>query len=262
MDSEVALSSATVAGVATVAVAVIDDTQHGGRQCRTQPHLDFVGDLAHILPFPLLWLSIIEPRPNPRTDFRTYSITDDAPKRAQRLHGRIERPVAAPCDHAGCDLPGEFRAPQSNRRPGSEGGWQFLCLEHVRAFNSGYNFFDGLSPDEIIEAQSPLAGWEQTTSPKGRMAFSFGDAHDLFSAGSKPAPQRHKWGGFGDAQALSALGLGDSATAAEVRRAYKRLVRRYHPDSNEGDRSMEGKLQAVVNAYTHLKSSSAFKTES
>jgi hypothetical protein len=145
--------------------------------------------------------------------------------------------------------------------PGSEGGWQFLCLDHVRAFNAGYNFFDGLSMDEIHEAQSPLAGWEQAATAKGRMAFSFGDAHDLFGA-DRPAPAPKRWAGFGDAQALGALGLGDAATAADVRRAYKRLVRRYHPDSNEGDRSMEGKLQAVVNAYTHLKSASAFKTES
>ncbi len=59
-----------------------------------------------------------------------------------------------------------------------------------------------------------------------------------------------------------ALGLGDGATGADVRRAYKRLVRRYHPDSNGGDRAQEGKLQAVVNAYTHLKSAPAFQSES
>lgn len=152
----------------------------------------------------------------------------------------------------------------SNRTPGHEAGWQFLCLDHVRAFNAGYNFFDGLSAEEVRDAQSPLAGWERSTSPRGREAFTFGDAHDLFA--DSPAPQRasaapRRWSGFGDAQALAALGLGDAATAAEVRRAYKRLVRRYHPDSNEGDRSMEGKLQAVVNAYTHLKSASAFTSE-
>ncbi len=158
-------------------------------------------------------------------------------------------------------MPGEFRAPRSNRLPGSEGGWQFLCLDHVRAFNAGYNFFDGLSPDEIHEAQSPLAGWEQATTPRGRPAFSFGDAHDLFNTDRRPAAPR-RWAATGDAAALSALGLTDAATATDVRRAYKRLVRRYHPDSNGGDRSHEGKLQAVVNAYTHLKSASAFRTES
>ncbi len=138
-----------------------------------------------------------------------------------------------------------------------------LCLEHVREFNAGYNFFDGLSPDEIHEAQSPLAGWERTEAGRGgRQAFSFGDSHDLFGSETRPRPAARRWSGFGDQQALSALGLGDAATADDVRRAYKRLVRRYHPDSNEGDRSMEGKLQAVVNAYTHLKQASAFRTES
>ena len=185
----------------------------------------------------------------------------EAPKRTARLHGRIERPQPSPCEAPGCTLVGEFRAPKSNRLPGSEGGWQFLCLDHVRAFNAGYNFFDGLSPDEIRDAQSPLAGWEQTVSPKGRPAFSFGDAHDLFSADRKPAARTKRWAETGDAQALSALGLTDIATAADVRRAYKRLVRRYHPDSNGGDRGQEGRLQAVVNAYTHLKSAHRFKTE-
>ena len=199
--------------------------------------------------------------PTPKRHAKITTESPDAPKRTARLHGRIDRPQPAACDHPGCVQVGEFRAPRSNRVPGSEGGWQFLCLDHVRAFNSGYNFFDGLSPDEIRDAQSPLAGWEQTTSPNGRPAFSFGDAHDLFGADKRPAAAPRRWAGFGDAQALSVLGLGDAATATDVRRAYKRLVRRYHPDSNEGDRSMEGKLQAVVNAYTHLKSASAFKTE-
>jgi hypothetical protein len=167
------------------------------------------------------------------------------------------------CEHPGCAAPGEFRAPRSNRLPGDEGGWQMLCLDHVRAFNARYNFFDGLSPDEIHEAQSPLAGWERVASGRGgREAFSFGDSHGLFNGDARPKPAPRRWAGFGDAQALAALGLGDAATATDVRRAYKRLVRRYHPDSNEGDRSMEGKLQAVVNAYTHLRNASAFRTES
>lgn len=157
---------------------------------------------------------------------------------------------------------GEFRAPLSNRVPGSEGGWQMLCLDHVREFNAGYNFFDGLTPDEIHEAQSPLAGWEKVETRTGRPAFSFGDPHDMFGGETSRRPAPKRWAGIGDSQALATLGLGDAATATDVRRAYKRLVRRYHPDSNEGDRSMEGKLQAVVNAYTHLKQASAFRTES
>ena len=142
--------------------------------------------------------------------------------------------------------------------PGDKGGWQWLCLDHVRAFNAKYNFFDGLSVDEIHDAQSPLAGWERDGT--GR-AFTFGDPHDLFG-GSRPAPAPKRWPGLGDGHALEALGLTDAATVADVRRAYKRLVRRFHPDSNGGDRSHEAQLQRTVNAWQHLRASPGFQGQS
>ena len=43
-----------------------------------------------------------------------------------------------------------------------------------------------------------------------------------------------------------------------VEAAYLDLVRRYHPDKNGGDRSHEKALQAVIEAYTALKSRPAF----
>ena len=145
--------------------------------------------------------------------------------------------------------------------PGDVGGWQFLCLDHVRAFNARYNYFDGMTPDEVSEAQSPLAGWVRDTV-RGKPAFSLGDPHALFTADRRARTAPERWSGKGDAQALGALGLDRSATAADVRRAYRGLVRRYHPDSNGGDRSHEGKLQAVVGAFTHLKSAAGYKMES
>ena len=192
---------------------------------------------------------------DPRHDARGPHSRDRA--KGSRFHGRAAEPHPNGCAHPGCAAAGEFRAPVTNRLPGDTGGWQFLCLDHVRAFNAKYNFFDGLSPDEIHEAQSPIAGWERDVHGK---AFTFGDPHDLFG-GDRVRPEPRRWPATGDAQALGALGLTDAATSADVRRAYKRLVRRYHPDSNGGDRSQEGKLQAVVNAYTHLKASTAFRPE-
>ena len=85
--------------------------------------------------------------------------TDEAPPRRARFHGRVELPDPTPCAHPGCTAAAEFRAPASNRVAGHVGGWQWLCLDHVREFNAGYNFFDGMAPDEISEAQSPMAGW-------------------------------------------------------------------------------------------------------
>ena len=94
--------------------------------------------------------------------------------RNPRFHGRVEG-ARDRCAVPGCDEPGEFKAPLSASNFDGPGQWRFLCLEHVREHNAKYNFFNGMSPEEISEAQSPLAGWERAT-----LAF----AH----AGSDPAP--------------------------------------------------------------------------
>ncbi|MGL4542020.1 MAG: molecular chaperone DnaJ, partial [Polymorphobacter sp.] len=61
---------------------------------------------------------------------------DEASVRRPRFHGRVALPQPGRCAASGCTAVGEFRAPLSNRTPGSIGGWQFLCLDHVREFNA------------------------------------------------------------------------------------------------------------------------------
>lgn len=188
------------------------------------------------------------------------SVSEGSARSGPRFHGRVERAEPERCAVPGCDLPGEFRAPRSNRAPGEISGWQYLCLGHVRDFNATYNFFDGLSPDEIAAAQSPLAGWEHAAhDPTVRFNDPLGALHGRFAAA---APARRSTSGEilsdADLAALKTLELDAAATRADLARAYKALVRRYHPDANAGDRSTERQLQDVVQAYTHLKSSRAF----
>ena len=188
-------------------------------------------------------------------------MTEGSTIRRPRFHGRVERPEPAACAFPGCTEPAEFRAPQSNRVAGEVGGWQWLCLDHVRAFNAGYNFFDGMSPEAIAKAQSPLAGWERAAhDPSVRFNDPLGALHgrygpDVFAG--RRAKSGHVLGDV-DVRALKTLDLDVSATLADIRHQYKLLVRRFHPDSNGGNRAHEGKLQDVVQAYTHLKSAPAF----
>ena len=182
-----------------------------------------------------------------------------------KMHGRVEG-ARDRCAVPGCRAPGEFKAPLQPANFDGPGSWRFLCLEHVREHNSKYNFFEGMSPDEITEAQSPIAGWDRATR-----AF----AH----AGSDPAPS---WSDFADPleaisgrfrrkhnedtsrfsrheqRALSILGLGEDADLKAVRSSYSKLVRRFHPDRNGGDRSHEGRLGEVIEAYQTLRKSAAF----
>lgn len=189
-------------------------------------------------------------------------------RRQDRFHGRVGA-GDQPCAHPGCTERGEFRAP-GLARPGFDGPgqWRWLCLDHVRAFNAGYNFFDGMSADEIEAAQRPFAGWERETrafaaagAAAGPRWSDFVDPLDAINARFAEARQTRPDGrplADADRRALKVLGLAADADRKAIRKRYTELVRRYHPDRNGGDRSHEKALQDVISAYTHLKSAPAF----
>lgn len=51
------------------------------------------------------------------------------------------------------------------------------------------------------------------------------------------------------------LGIKRAASPEEVKRAYRRLVFRYHPDRNPGDEAAAGKFKQVLDAYSVLSDS-------
>jgi molecular chaperone DnaJ len=48
------------------------------------------------------------------------------------------------------------------------------------------------------------------------------------------------------------LGVAHGATEAEIKRAYRRLARRYHPDINPGDQSSAARFRQILEAYETL----------
>ena len=184
-----------------------------------------------------------------------------------RLHGRVEG-AQAQCAVPGCDAPGEFKAPLQPANFDGPGAWRFLCLDHVREHNAKYNFFEGMTSEEITQAQSPLAGWER---PSRRFAANGADPPPRWGDFSDPLDAiSGRFGRFHDRtgqpsrfskperRALSVLGLGEDADRHQLRQRYSGLVRRYHPDKNGGDRTHEGKLGEVIEAYQLLRRSAAF----
>jgi hypothetical protein len=202
--------------------------------------------------------------------FHAFRRAGEVASAGSRFHGRVEG-RAARCARPGCDAPGEFRAP-SGRRPNFDGpgDWHWLCLDHVREFNAGYNYFSGMSSDEIEAAQTPYGGWDRETRafatgggdqpPKWA---DFTDPLDAIGARFRRAaaePQRTDGRDLSgeDRKSLKILGLAPDADRRGLRMRYAELLRRYHPDHNGGDRSHEKALQAVIQAYTQLKSRPAF----
>jgi DnaJ-class molecular chaperone len=48
------------------------------------------------------------------------------------------------------------------------------------------------------------------------------------------------------------LGVSREASATELRKAYRRLARKYHPDVNPGDKASEDKFKQIQEAYEVL----------
>lgn len=190
----------------------------------------------------------------------------------EKYHGRVGN-AARPCAAPGCEHPGEFRAP-GHRAASSDGpgDYRWFCLDHVRQFNAGYDWFAGMSADEILEAQHPTAGWRshspgcadyQGIDSAPRWA-DFVDPLDAIAARARARRQPATgWTpgrpiGAEERRAFAAMELPLEADRAALRRRYLDLVRRFHPDRNGGDRRFEARLQQVVEAYQLLRKSPLF----
>jgi hypothetical protein len=176
-----------------------------------------------------------------------------------------------PCQHPGCKKEATHRAPKSRDKP--EELWMF-CKEHAAIYNANWDFFEGMTEEEFQRFQASAAHGHRTT-----WNFRTGAAGSregrTYRTAAEGAPWQDPYGAFrgrrggtGKAtpdssgvstvpapvrQALRDMGLEEDADRAAVRIAYRDLVRRFHPDSNGGDRSAEGRLQIVVKAYKVLK---------
>jgi hypothetical protein len=182
------------------------------------------------------------------------------------MHGRVDGAHSL-CAAPGCGNPGEYKAPLAPANFNGPGSWRLLCLDHVREHNSKYNFFNGMNVDEIAEAQTPYAGWERSTrvftaeggdpAPPWR---DFTDPLDAIAArfrSRRESPSDSRFS-LAERRALSVLGLSEDSDQTALRKRYSQLVRRYHPDRNGGDRSLEARLGEVIDAYQLLKGATPF----
>ena len=172
------------------------------------------------------------------------------------------------CEHEGCDQPGKFRAPKA---PDVLDDFYWFCKDHVREYNARWSFFDGKTEAEMNAQASADKVWERRTKdwrdPEARAWARLGieDAHQVLGDNATRNPGRNGQNSAGrrlpptEKRAIEILEVKDSASKAEVRKAYKALIKVLHPDMNGGDRSQEDQLQEVVWAWDQIKESRNFK---
>lgn len=184
-----------------------------------------------------------------------------------------QQPTAPECAWDGCGKPGLYKAPKGHR---AEGEYHNFCLEHVRHYNTAFNFFAGMSKDELEDTLHVPPNAERrpsfATGQAGarnsytartagmRQGERFGDPFGVFAryryrqGKAEPSGERsQKPVNEPDRRALEALGFTGRATSDEIKSAYKGLVKIHHPDANGGNKASEERLRTIIAAYTHLR---------
>lgn len=186
------------------------------------------------------------------------------PSAADKSRARAQKNKV--CEHPSCDLEGEHRAPKRNT---NETGFHWFCQRHAAEYNRSWNFFDNMTEDQQAEFNESAAyghrkTWKFGTGPVGTKGkLRSGDPRLWAGMGEfGPDVSKIKTAGQPSAKssrtrlqvrALADLDLPSQATPHDIRERYSEYVKRFHPDSNGGDRSSEHKLARVIRAFKTLK---------
>lgn len=164
-----------------------------------------------------------------------------------------QRPPPRVCAWPGCSAEGLYRAPRSRERLRD---YCWLCLEHVREHNRRWDYFAGMSPAEIdrhrrLDATWHRPSWRFGVGP-GRCGLDDPFEDPLGILRGRRAPPRPREVEPEAVRMMRRLGLEPGFTLDELKRRFKLLAKRLHPDLNGADRAAEARLREVIEAYRYL----------
>lgn len=159
------------------------------------------------------------------------------------------------CAWHGCSQHGEFRAPKGRDKLNE---YQMLCQEHITQFNKQWDYFSGMSQVEIEDFQKDaFTGHRPTWRPDMRNSdeklraavadFMDGDIPEGLAraASAPPIPQKQR-------KALAVFDMEHPTTRSDIKKQYKKLAKKHHPDINRDNPQAEETFKALTEAYQLL----------
>ena len=117
-----------------------------------------------------------------------------------------------------------------------------------------------MAPEEIEAELRRDTTWQRPTWPLGlqgakrRFAFTVDDPFEVFEDAAKADDARAKAAAnTPELEAMKVLDLAPPLTAETLKARYKELVKRHHPDANNGDKDAEERFKRINHAYNTLK---------
>ena len=171
------------------------------------------------------------------------------------------------CAWENCFENGEYKAPTEKDNSKQ---YKLLCLTHIKEFNKNWNYFSDMNEEQIFNFLKSDMTWHKPTQ-----SFSSSDnffkilwnnalKDDLKSKYFKIQKENFKNFNFdsNDIKAFNVLGLSVGLKWKKVQEKFKKLVKKFHPDMNAGNKKYEDKLKIITLAYTQLKNTYRTKIDS
>lgn len=254
-DAEVRFSFRSGSHMAGVEMGFVNDVEEGWVEGRFELGAEGFCD-GHVWTFlsgalgsqaescytPMEQMGISMPRANPDSFLENF-----AP----------QKPGVRTCDRPGCTEEGTHRAPKARDRLND---YYWFCLDHVREYNRSWNYYDGMSDNEVEEDIRRSTTWNRPSWPFGtmkpgqgprrRVNDPFGFMDDDEEGGET---RRRQPADTAEGKAAAILGLEPPFTLERLKARYKELVKKHHPDANGGDKAAEERLKSINEAYTTLR---------
>jgi len=158
----------------------------------------------------------------------------------------------------GCDLAGEYKAPHS---PQELRKYRWFCLDHVREYNKNWDYFTGMHATQIEDfMRDAMLGHRPTwkiNQQKITEEQLEAALHDMLHGNRRGAQEKRRKQQEAaripeeERKALAVLNLEGEVSLQDIKKQYKLLVKKHHPDVNKGERAAE-QFKRITEAYQDL----------
>ncbi len=161
------------------------------------------------------------------------------------------------CDHPDCNEKGEYRAPKDRNLK----DYYWFCLKHVEEYNQKWNYYgegyDAEAEEKVkrrfshrfkskVSYQFGYDLWEE--------AAFFDDGYESPSDGNREYSADGIYFTVEERKYIKTLEMNiRDINPDSLKKQYKKMAKKYHPDINQDDSSAEEKFKQISEAYHHLK---------
>ena len=165
------------------------------------------------------------------------------------------------CDSEKCLERGQYRAPKSRILLND---YFYFCLNHIKEYNKSWDFYKGMSVDQIENSMRSDTVWDRPSWPlKGNYKNVFDEFNEYVDDYIKNDEDKLNENYFKnklmdeslsleESQAIKKLELKMPITLEKIKKNYKKLVKIFHPDVNGNNKNAEEKFKQINESYKIL----------